>query len=460
MLTDLRLARLIRAAESQFERESESATPRKTAAVFLPKSLTTPIIDYLLEPYKQGFWELKASWNTNSPFAKYLIESLSTLSEISNEPDTPVFSPVSLARKLSEEKRSELLRVSNRLSSIKSLFHSAKLLMEGNKLPKYSKYDSWIEKIDLTEIPAKFPDAFQIFAQKIYFDGFTASITDSKPYQLKTGLVMLIEAPRSAGFLHIVAMQRDTITALSEFYSALGFITDGTVRRVFAPDEDLFKPYFPLVSSVLIHIVHDEQIARVFSQALAYYEEDDFQHCISSLGLIAEDYLQRIYTTTLREPLAGGLTLGQTIERLHKRVEELLPQAKPIQKSPDPIYEKIKTLSSTTNSDELKPILRELLSLLIDDRQHYLRKIDEATKPTSRKSIFPTTVADKLNELLKWRNAASHNSRIPLGSHEADRTLFCLISVITWWQDRLANLDWSLDRDQLIGQLLQEAKAR
>lgn len=459
MLTDLKLEHLIRAAETQSERNSESTVPRKAASQPLPNALVTPIVDYLLEPYQQGFWEFRATWNPSSLLAKYLIGTLSTLSEIGDEPELPFLARV-VARKMSEEKRFELLLVSNRLSTIHLLFQSAVKYSEGQPQEKLDNIFAWIEKLDLAQIPAKFPKAWQVFTQKIYFEDFSKDFLPLQPYQLKTGLVTLLEAPKTSGTIHVVAMNREEVVALNEFYSALGAVVEPSVRRVFAPDEDLFRPYFPLVSSVLTHVVQDRQIAKVFAQALAYYEEDDFQHCISSLGLIAEDYLQRIYTTMLREPLPGGLTLGQTVERLHRRVEELLPHPKPIQKSPDHIYDQINALNAADDSGALKPVLRDLVALLLNDRQYYSKKLDEIVKPISRKSVFPTVVADKLNELLKWRNAASHNSRIPLGAHEADRTLFCLISIITWWQDRLAKLDWSLDRLQLIEQHLQEAKSR
>ena len=57
---------------------------------------------------------------------------------------------------------------------------------------------------------------------------------------------------------------------------------------------------------------------------------------------------------------------------------------------------------------------------------------------------------ENLNELLKWRNAASHNSRVPLGAHEADRTLYCLVSVITWWQQQLAKVDWTKSKIEVV----------
>ena len=460
MLSDLRLARLIRASEAHSERESETTTPRKTFSQPLEKSAIAPIVNYLLEPYEHGYWEFRANWNSSSPFAKYLIGKLDTLADIEKELDPPVFAAATIARKLPEDKREELLRISNRLSSINVIFRAAVVVAGSSAAPKLSGRDSWIEKLDLTQIPTAFPGAWKVFVERIHFDGFLTNFVDSKPRQIKTGLVTLLEAPRTSGTVHMVAMGREELVALSDFYIALGAIADSSVRRVFAPDEDLFRPYFPLVSSVLTHVIHDSQISRVFAQALAYYEEDDFQHCISALGLIAEDYLQRIYTTLLREPLPGGLTLGQTVERVHKRIDELYPHPKVIQKSADSIYEQIKSLDIAADADSIKPMLRELVALLLEDRNYNAKKLEELLKPQLRRSIFPTNVSDRMNELLKWRNAASHNSRIPLGAHEADRTLFCLISIVTWWQVQLATVDWTLDRIKIVDKLLLDAKAK
>lgn len=458
MITDPKLHRLVRAAETLAEREAESATPRKSASTPLEASLAAPIVAYLLEPYDTGYWELRATWNPASALAKYLLAKLGTMADIEKEIDANAFLPAGAARKLSDEKRAELLRVTSRVSSINLLFKAAKVTEDGSDPPKFSEVDSWISRIDLPDLRRTFADAYRIFSEQIYYDGFISAFGHSKPYKIKTGLLALLGAPRDVGALHLIALSRTELIAMADFYRALGVITESQIQRVFAPDEALFRPYFPLVSSVLTHVIRDGQISHVFSQALAYYEDDDFQHCISALGLIAEDYLQRVYTTLLREPLPGGLTLGQTLERLHRRIDDLLPSPKQTLRSADAAYDLIKNLPTPPDAGSLAPVLRELIQLIQDDRQYFGRKIDDVAKPPSRRTVFPAKISDNLNELLKWRNAASHNSRIPLGAHEADRTLFCLVSIITWWQLQLANLDWTKTRTELVEVLLATAR--
>lgn len=460
MLPDLKLQRLVRAAESLAEREAESGTPKKTATPSLDASMVGPILAYLLEPYETGYWELKAEWNPASPLAKYLLEKLNTTAELEREGDGGAFLPNAAARKLTDDKRGELLRTTNRLSAIGSLFKAAKITEGGAATPKFPDFDGWILNIDLADLRSKFAAAYEIYSKQIYFDGIASGFgRASMPYRINAGLLTLLSAPREAGALHIVAMSRAELATIRDFYRALGVVSRDTLQRVFAPDEALFKPYFALVSSVLDHVVHDGQISRVFSQALAYYEEEDFQHCISSLGLIAEDYIQRVYTTLLREQLPGNHTLGQILERLNRRIDDCVPLPKIALRSVDSAYDLVKALPATPDSTALAPTLRELIQLIQDDRQYFGKRLDELSKPSTRRTVFPPRVTDTLNELLKWRNAASHNSRIPLGAHEADRTLFCLVSVITWWQKQLAALDWTKSRVEIIESLLASSRA-
>lgn len=458
MLPDITLQRLARAAENLAEREVESGAPKKTVAPPLDNALAAPIVAYLLEPYESGYWELKAEWNVASPLAKYLLEKLNTTGELEKEGNGTGLPPSMAARKLSDEKRAELLRVTSRVSAINVLFRAAKANEAGDPAPKVNEFDVWTSKIDLADLRTTFADAYNIFSQHIYFEGFTGGFSSARPFRTKTGLLTLLSAPREEGSLHVVAMSQAELSALRDFYRALGVMANDTLQRIFAPDEALFRPYFSLVSSVLNQVIHDKQISRVFAQALAYYDEDDFQHCISSLGLIAEDYIQRVYTTLLREPLPGNHTLGQIIERLSRRIDDCVPSPKLTLRSVDTAYDLIKALPATPDSAALSPALRELIQIIQDDRHYFGKRIDELSKPVNRRTVFPPKVGDTLNELLKWRNAASHNSRIPLGAHEADRTLFCLVTLISWWQKQLATLDWTKSRVAIIETLVAAAR--
>ncbi|QJQ02411.1 hypothetical protein C798_19855 [Herbaspirillum rubrisubalbicans Os34] len=420
--------------------------------------LLEPVTGYLFTPYQEGYWSLEGTWKTVSPFSLYLLKKLKIMDTLAKAQAVSPGSTSNLLRSLSSEKKYELLSATSRLSSIFALFSNILRKKKGEDLQEFQSFYSWINSFDIDDVAKKFSKALEIFEKKIWFDDFSFNVPRNNFFRLKGGLVSVLKPPAPDHLLHIAAFQYEQLIALRDFYEALGIIHDTVIRRVFSPDEELFRPYFAVVSAGLANIIADQSISTTFSRALEYYESSDFQHCVSTLGLIGEDYLHRIFVSLIREQLPGNLTLGQTLDRLHKRVDEHYVVAKQTQTGFDAVFNSIKSLQTGTDVTELKPILRTFVELVQSDRAYYTKRFDELTKPAVRKSPFPAHVFDCLNELLKWRNAASHNSRIPLGAHEADRTLFCLVTLISWWQQQLNGLDWRKGKWELIEELVENAK--
>eukprot|EP01031_Cornospumella_fuschlensis_P009454 gene9454-11606_t len=192
MLSDLKLQRLVRAAENLAEREAESGSPKRSTAPPLNATHAAPIVTYLLEPYETGYWELKAEWNPASRLAKYLLEKLGTTADLEKEAESVPFLATSLARKFTEDKRAELLRVTSRVSSINYLFKLAKLDENGDPPPKIPDLDAWVKQIDLSDLRREFSDAYSIFSQQIYFDAFVHNFINNRPYRTKAGLLTLL----------------------------------------------------------------------------------------------------------------------------------------------------------------------------------------------------------------------------------------------------------------------------
>lgn len=457
-LASRNLENLVRAAEKLYENEFELPRPQSSYPNRLEKEHVQPIVRYLLAPYEHGFWELRAKWNTNSELSNYIINKVGILSAIDFDSADSTFISAATARKMSPQQRAELIWITNRLNGVSALFTVA--ANKGNEefSIKEAEFTRWIEKIDVEELKEKFPDAWKIFTEEIYLATNKFGIPQEKPYPIKSGLLVFLDSPRESGKIHVIAMTQGEVLAIRNFYSSLGLLIDPVIHRVFSPEEALFRPYFPLVSSVLTHLIRDDQISKVFSLSLAYYEDSDFQHCISSLGLIAEDLLHRIYTSILREPLPAGLTLGQTLERLLRRIDELRPNPKKTPRDLDYLHEKVNRINDSKGIDPIKSVIRELISAIQEDRAYYEKRVGEVARMEFKRSIFPPKISSNLNEMLKWRNAASHNSRIPLGAHEADRMLFCLVALIAWWQEHLATVDWTKTRLEVVDFLLSLAR--
>ena len=447
--------RTINAIESIIERENDTETPKRSSPLLINDDAAKQVLNYLWEPYENGYWQMQGDWCYSSPFALELLNQLELINVVTGDAEA---TPVAIARKMDEKTRNKIMLVTARISSIFTLFSIHERKKIGKKIPELSEQDTWTNNINLPLLEEKFPEAFKIFSEKIYFDTISTKIGQNRFFNFKAGLVAYLHVPRRERTLKIVGTDRSNLSIIRDFYISLGMIENVTLTRIFAPDEDLFAPYFLMVSGLLPRVIKDDKISKIFGQALDYYQDDDYQHCISTLGLIAEDYLQRIYTTLLREQVVGGLTLGQTLDLLHKNTEALFTVAKPSLRSVDPIYELIKSIDIGSDPKSLKSILRDIASLIKDDRIFYNKKLEDIVKTHSRQTPFPVRITDNLNELLKWRNAASHNSRIPLGAHEADRTLYCLVSLITWWQNQLTTQDWSKSKLEILTTLIQEAK--
>lgn len=454
MITDENLVRLIRAVENSVSKDNGlNLTRQKSSRI--DSGLAEPTIQFLLDPYENGYWQLKARWNYLSEFSRYLFDETGFWDVLQEYEDLDYRYAAKLTRSVGEEVKNDLLRMTSRISTSLTLF---KWLVRGEGVApsQYDVRDKWMEKIDFNNLKSRFENALSIYNAELYFDSIAAGVTAAGPFILKSGVVYFSEGPRENGELVLVAPRKIDLDPFVNFFESLDLLRDSSVQRIFAPDEALFEPYFLMLSGVFIRVVQDDQIQRSFSRALDYYQDKDYQHCISALGLIVEGYLQRIYSTLLREECPSGLTLGQLIDKLHKRIAELYSLPKQEMASIDPLYQKINTVSS--GGGDVATLLRDIVNFIREDRNFVGKKIEDIVKPVSRRSPFPSRINENLNELLKWRNAASHNSRVPLGAHEADRMLFCLVRVVTWWQKQLKDRDWSKTKTEIIDELIKDAK--
>lgn len=411
-----------------------------------------PFLNYLLEPYEHGYWSLTGRWKYGAPLAQYLAHELSTFEELDKQPDEKRSWPaLTLARSLSEEKRAQAVRISARVCAIMRLF-SAALDDEKGTPPRFFAQDDWIGGVDLKKLRVSFKDAYEIFKTEIHLEASFTGDAGPDLVALPGGLVVLTEPPwANGGRLAIASATRAPAELLCRFFNALDLLEKPQVRRVFAPDKLLFKPYFAYVSAFFSYVVKDEQTSGLFTQALDYYRAQDYKHCVSALGLIAEDYFTRIYNSLLRQQCSNRLSLGQIFDALHQSVVELLQQKQPGLKQIDTLYEQTSNLK---NPAELKIVLRELMDVIKQDRSHFTQRIEEAFKPATHISPFPARMRENATEILRMRDAASHNTRIAFGRYEADRTLYCLVSLIAWWQTQLDELDWGKTKIEILEELV------
>lgn len=64
--------------------------------------------------------------------------------------------------------------------------------------------------------------------------------------------------------------------------------------------------------------------------------------------------------------------------------------------------------------------------------------------------MFPGNVADNFEELVEYCRDDADKHRVPIESHEALRTMVCLITLILWWEAESARIDWKRDAPAIL----------
>jgi len=415
------------------------------------------IKQYLIEPYENGFWEFSHDWNFSSEFHQEIINQTQILPDLKDfqQNKEKIFTFINEKSFENTKAKRTLSYITSTATFPLSVFNEA-----NNKEPSEIKVPLLdVINLDYEIIKTKFSEAFEIFKNNIHFNDFTPRVKSERPFQLKNSFGYVIKGPKNSKIINFVSTNKEDIESLALFYKNLGIINSASIRRVFAPDENLFKPYFRMLSSIFKNIVTDNGISIKFTEALTYYQENDYQHCISTLGLIAESYLQQIYSTLIRDELPNGLTLGQTLDNLHKRIEEITTPNSNQSRGLETLSLLTNDLSKKNELKDLKPLISEIKKIIEEDRKYFSKKITERNNNNNQKaSPFPKKILNNVNELLKWRNAASHNSRIALGSHEADRTIFCLVRLINWWNTTSNEINWNKTKIEIINELVSKSK--
>jgi hypothetical protein len=299
-----------------------------------------------------------------------------------------------------------------------------------------------------------FQEAFSTFAENIWFDDHEPCINDDNPYFLKTGAIFVHVGPRERrGSVEISSLDKTSLDLFASFLQACGEIAGLDIERVFAPEEVLLAPYFAYLRSVFEQAFDDNRIMPQLRQAFDYYKADDFQHCISTLGIIAEDYFIQVYSTFFREPCQIGWTLGQIYDQVHSRLRELLETPKQEPPSLDDLYDlakKTQAVDKNVESVALADLIRRIANVIKRDRTVFQERIEQIKNKPRSWSVFPRYLQDNIEELIRNRNAASHKTRIPLGNYEAQKTLYSLVSMIFWWRHLKKKLPWTESKMDII----------
>ena len=247
-----------------------------------------------------------------------------------------------------------------------------------------------------------------------------------------------------------VATSKEPLLIITQLMKEFGInVNKSKITMFFSPEEEIIKPYFHYTALIADDLFYSSS-HRIFKEALNEYEAEEFENCIAKLGKASEEILIQIYETLFRNPLHEGLTIGQLYDRIRLDISNMFRPVK-IEKSK---YKDIHKLLKE-NSPNYTDIIRGLTNMLINDQKYIEQEIKNKNNDGQYKHLFPKQIRKNIDELIRYRNAASHKSREYLGEHEALKMLYDFVSLYLWWKSQYDSINWDLSKDDIIKDMVQ-----
>jgi hypothetical protein len=406
------------------------------------------ICKYLKNPISSGLWNLEAIWlPITKGITNEIIEDLKT-TELKDD-----FSD--------DKKRDEFLDIINRLTFSFRLFSF--MCWDEERIKNYLGEEEFIliRLLNIEKYKKKYLKELEYYKDHLYVDNYLQRISSEKFNLFKEGIMRIgdvINKRTGEKIINILSLDPDVLELAGTFFKSIGKITDFTIRPIYSPEEEVFESYFLLFEIGYQNFIKKGKIHSWVNTSISSYNDKNYPYCISIIGLILEEQLTQIYETMFRKKCPQRSTLGEMYNLIGEEIENKFPE-KEVERYIDmnELYKKINELiknkvDSLINIDILS-ILRDILTLIKENNKEIMLKIKKSQN-TDTYSIFPSNIKENIYELIKYRNAISHRSQIPIGSYEATKSIYSITSLIMWWKEENENLDWRKDPDNIIIQLL------
>ena len=161
--------------------------------------------------------------------------------------------------------------------------------------------------------------------------------------------------------------------------------------------------------------------------------------------MICEEYLQEIYETYFRDELPKNLTIGETFDLIHSAIREVYAPQEPTAPEPQPIYDSLRALfqdQTKLTAVSLAAVVREAVNYSKASNKHIAFLMKKMAGQSIEKSVFNPAMRKNVEEVIRYRNAASHKTRVPVGEYEASRAIYCCVALLLWWRREIDNTNW------------------
>lgn len=424
-------------------------------------------ISYLTNPTRKGVWCFECEWVFENPISTLAAESLKKSASIQpNNNQKPV--------ELTEWQRDRLIKDAQRLSFIIKLF--IKLLKRNQPTETLDEYlqnnsddeDELVFSLfDMDGLVVQYSKALTYFKNNIYQEGFDGSMLPGKLIKMKTGRVLSVTGPvdvlraSDSGFdglkrVTSMAHKPEPLEKLGVFLGMIGCAKNSKHFAIFSPEEELLKPYVATVTDLLDVVAGTGTNFRLFKKMLSDYENKNYEGCISTGGLIAEECLTQVYETLSRSPVPQRMTLGA----LKQKIADITEPKRERNLTRNEVHTLLKSHAATAADDHV--LINASCKTLLDYMDSRHKKIDGRLKvieeDTGGSKLFPLTVKLGIENIIRYRNAVSHKSVDTIGSFEALKSIYCSLSLVMWWDGQRRDIDWRKDKKEIIEQFIKSAQ--
>lgn len=423
------------------------------------------VISYLEDPVGVGLWRLSASWKSSEGVSADLWREIELETQGKDTVQIRTGKRERKIRVTDDWKEGVRTQVCDRISFLMALFQFLAQQAAGQAETQDSSDDDSDEEqtildlVDTNAIGAKYSEALAFFQSDLHHPSFRASTIRNKITRLKAGPFILLAGPRDTNSVVLVSWLREPLQAMGKFLQQIGKIDQVDLMPVFSPEEEAFAPYFDLLGMVREHLVRQAHLGPIVEKALTNFSESKYTESVSALGLAGEDVLTQIFETLFREQLTKGLTLGQLVDEVNGRTAALFPRKEELPPDLSSLFGDLNQAIADGGAGQANalPLLRKLLAQVIDANKYLNTKLDKLGVPERKISIFPSRVQQMLTELIRFRNAASHRSRVPIGPYECRRAAYAFVVLYGWWEREKRNIDWTRSPKEIVVQCAQRA---
>jgi len=431
------------------------------------------ICNYLKNPISNGLWMFKGTYlGNNEGVTQYIINELKSVNNITDVLNNIKDKIYDVDVKLLMEKGANtdiILKeiIKNKVTFITRVFSYMMYDTEEDQkrfLRTISNDRELIELINRENFKKNYSDALEYYKNYIFIYNYDLGVGDNYLSMLKNGVISykgdeIDKENEMQKNIQIIALEPEPLEELIIFMQKIGKISNYKLYPIYSPEENVFNPYFTFLEYGYPYFIEKGKILDLVEQCVSIFKSDNFPYCITTIGIALEEQLTQIYETLFREKCPPGNTIGETYDLIENELKKkILPDEPEKLIDADELYGKINTLIKNKNGssdyEEQLKIMRDIITLGKENNKIILSKIKSITKKDELPSIFPKYIKEGLTETIKYRNAISHKSRIPIGDFETIKSIYGLIILILWWVNEINNLDWKKDTNEILLQLL------